>query len=71
MANHEKFQALSLPERWIANGKMQHAYANSPKFFEKLNKLIEQAEKDGVYADVKFLPHEPPDGEELADRANG
>lgn len=49
---------MSLPERWIAAGKLNHIYANSPAMFDELNVIIERAEKAGLLDDVKFLPDE-------------
>lgn len=56
MANHKNFQKMTHYERWIAIGKLSHAYANSPSLFRELNKLIKVADEAGMFDDVTFFP---------------
>ena len=52
--NIERWQQLSLPEKWELIGKITHLMQNDEQGFDNCIWLIKQAENNGIYSQVKF-----------------
>jgi hypothetical protein len=52
--NIERWQQLSLPEKWELIGKITHLMQNDEQGFDNCIELIKKAELNGIYSQVKF-----------------
>jgi hypothetical protein len=59
--NCKNFQDLTIIEKTELIGKVVHVIQNDEKFFGLAKLMIADAEKEGLFKDVKILPESTPE----------
>lgn len=52
----DKFNRLSLPEKYVAIGELVHIFQSSDKYHDILTDVLNDAIRDGELENVKILP---------------
>lgn len=53
---HEKYNSLTLQEKWIFIGKLQHAVMHIEGYYDLASSMIKGAEKEGLFDNVEIMP---------------